>query len=412
MFNFSRKFYLIFGLIILSAFTCQNRQDTDFFLDKQAKELAQQILILDSHIDVPYRLVEEYEDISTRTEKGHFDYTRAISGGLNVAFFAIYVPPSLQVKGGAKASADHQIEMVLDIIEKKPEKFKQLFSPQDLTDKIYPKMVSIALGIENGAALEGNLENLSYFHNKGIRYITLTHAKNNQICDSSYDPERKWNGLSPFGVEVVQEMNRLGIMIDISHVSDETFYQVLERSQAPVIASHSAVRHFTPGFERNLDDEMIKMMAQKRGVIQVPFGSYFIHPELNRVAEEVQKSIDTYLVEHHLAEDDSLAQTFINEIQSRNQVDQGNIDLLINQIDYIVNLVGIDFVGLGSDFDGISKVPRGLEDVSAYPNIIKELLKKGYSQSDIQKICGENFLRVWREVELHSQTDRTGLANN
>ncbi|UCF65391.1 MAG: dipeptidase [bacterium] len=412
MIPFFRKFLLIFSLIILSVFSCRNQSDSDFLLDKQAKELAQQILILDSHIDVPYRLVEEYEDISTKTEKGQFDYPRAISGGLNVAFFAIYVWPALQEKGGARASAELQIEMVLSIIGKHSDKFKQLFSPQDLEGIIHPKMVNIVLGIENGAALEGKLENLSYFYQKGVRYITLTHAKSNQICDSSYDPERKWNGLSPFGMEVVQEMNRLGIMIDVSHVSDEAFYQVLELSRAPVIVSHSAARHFTPGFERNLDDEMIKMMAQKRGVIQVPFGSYFIHPELNRVAEEVQKTIDTFLLEHHLAEDDSLAQAFIEDIKSRNQVDQGDIDLLINQIDYIVNLAGVDYVGLGSDFDGIGKVPRGLEDVSAYPNIIKELLKKGYSESDIRKICGENFLRVWREIEMYPQTIHTETSVN
>ncbi|MCK5453206.1 MAG: dipeptidase [Calditrichia bacterium] len=386
-------------LVFISLF-CQGSQNSNQSnIEKRARELAHEILILDSHIDVPYRLLEEYEDISQRTEKGHFDYPRAIEGGLDVAFFAIYVRPDLQKKGGAKASADLQIDMVYKIIEANPDKFVLITSPAEISQKLQPGKIGIALGIENGAALEGKMENLLYFYNKGIRYITLAHSKWNRICDSSYDEERRWNGLSPFGKALVKEMNNIGMMIDVAHVSDEAFYQVLELSRSPVIASHSAVRHFTPGFERNLDDQMINLMAQGEGIVQVPFGSYFIHPEMNRVGEQVRKSIDNYLIEHNLTSDDSQAVAYSRNIRAENRVDPGDIELLLNQIDHIVQLQGVNFVGFGSDFDGVGKVPRGLEDVSAYPNIIRELLKRGYKESDIRKICAENFLRVWSEIE-------------
>lgn len=386
-------------LVFISLF-CQGSQNSNQSnIEKRARELAHEILILDSHIDVPYRLLEEYEDISQRTEKGHFDYPRAIEGGLDVAFFAIYVRPDLQKKGGAKASADLQIDMVYKIIEANPDKFVLITSPAEISQKLQPGKIGIALGIENGAALEGKMENLLYFYNKGIRYITLAHSKWNRICDSSYDEERRWNGLSPFGKALVKEMNNIGMMIDVSHISDEAFYQVLELSRSPVIASHSAVRHFTPGFERNLDDQMINLMAQGEGIVQVPFGSYFIHPEMNRVGEQVRKSIDNYLIEHNLTSDDSQAVAYSRNIRAENRVDPGDIELLLNQIDHIVQLQGVNFVGFGSDFDGVGKVPRGLEDVSAYPNIIRELLKRGYKESDIRKICAENFLRVWSEIE-------------
>lgn len=390
-------------LVFISLF-CQGSQNSNQSnIEKRARELAHEILILDSHIDVPYRLLEEYEDISQRTEKGHFDYPRAIEGGLDVAFFAIYVRPDLQKKGGAKASADLQIDMVYKIIAANPDKFVLITSPVEISQKLHPGKIGIALGIENGAALEGKMENLSYFYKRGIRYITLAHSKWNRICDSSYDEERRWNGLSPFGKALVKEMNNIGMMIDVAHVSDEAFYQVLELSRSPVIASHSAVRHFTPGFERNLDDQMINLMAQGEGIVQVPFGSYFIHPEMNRVGEQVRKSIDNYLIEHNLTSDDSQAVAYSRDIRAENRVDPGDIDLLLNQIEHIVQLQGVNFVGFGSDFDGVGKVPRGLEDVSAYPNIIRELLKRGYKESDIRKICAENFLRVWSEVQQRAE---------
>ncbi len=224
--------------------------------------------------------------------------------------------------------------------------------------------------MENGAALEGRLENIRYFYNRGIRYITLVHSRNNHICDSSFEEKRRWNGLSPFGRLVVEEMNRVGMMIDVSHVSDSTFYQILRLSRAPVIASHSSCRFFTPGLERNMDDAMIKLLASKGGVIHINFGVPFLRNDRWKPSDQ----------EH-----------------AGDPVDVSDV---ARHIDHAVKLAGPDHVGLGSDFDGMGdNLPRGLKDVSGYPNLILELMKLGYNEEDIRKICGGNTLRVWEEVQ-------------
>ena len=243
----------------------------------KAQRLAQEMLIVDGHVDVPYRLEAAMEDISQRTEKGDFDFVRAREGGLDAPFMSIYIPAEYQETGGAKDFADSLIDMVKKFETDHPDKFDVVSSIDEVLAAKAAGKVALPLGIENGAAVEDDLANLEHFFNRGVRYITLTHSKNNQICDSSYEEpdNRKWNGLSPFGKEVVAEMNRLGIMIDISHVSDDAFYQVMELSQAPAIASHSSCRHFTPDFERNMDDDMIRKLAENGGVIQINFGLRF-----------------------------------------------------------------------------------------------------------------------------------------
>jgi membrane dipeptidase len=260
-------------------------------------------------------------------------------------------------------------------------------------------IVTLPMGIENGAPIEGSIDNLKHFYERGIRYITLSHGKSNHICDSSYDPERKWNGLSPFGISLIKEMNKLGMMIDVSHVSDSTFYQVLKISKAPVIATHSSCRHFTPGFERNISDEMIKKLAENRGVIQITFGSYFISGDYQKKMSEFSK----YLDEHNISRWSDEGKRSYDEFVAENIIDYGSAELLADHIDHAVKIAGIDHVGLGSDFDGISELPEGIKDVSSYPRIIYELLKKGYSEKEIEKICSANFLRVWKEVEDYSR---------
>jgi membrane dipeptidase len=254
------------------------------------------------------------------------------------------------------------------------------------------------MGIENGAPIEGNLANLKRFYDRGIRYITLVHSKNNHICDSSFDEERKWNGLSPFGVQVVSEMNRLGMIVDISHVSDKTFYEIVELSKAPVAATHSACRCFTPGCERNMDDRMIKLLAKKGGVIQVNFGSMFVNGRVNKEFVERSRHIKEYVKAHNLKGEEK--EKYAKEYTEKHPLSEADISDVVANIDHVVQLVGIDYVGLGSDFDGVGdSLPNGLKDVSCYPNLIHELLKKGYTEEDIRKICSDNFLRVWSEVE-------------
>ena len=363
-----------------------------------AKELAQKCIIIDTHQDVPHRLQKKMEDISTRTPGGDFDYPRAKEGGLSAVFMAVYVPPDYERDGGAYAFANETIDMVEGFTERWPDKFVLARSVADIKEQFGAGKISIAMGIENGAPIENNLANLKYFYDRGIRYITPVHSKNNHICDSSFDEDRTWHGLSPFGKEVVREMNRLGMIVDVSHVSDDTFYQIMELSEAPVVATHSACRHFTPGCERNMSDEMITLLAQKRGVIQMNFGSMFVNERVNKEFEKRRKHVVEYVEAHHLKGEQK--QTYVDEYAKAHPLSDADISDIVANIDHVVQLVGIEHVGLGSDFDGVGdNLPHGLKDVSCYPNLISELLKKNYTEEDIRKICSENFLRVWSEVE-------------
>ena len=215
-------------------------------LRDRAERLARELILVDTHIDAPYRLREKRQDISVRTSSGDFDYPRARQGGLDVAFMSIYVPARYQ-SGDAKAFADELIAMVTGFGFAWPDKFLLVTQVEEVRRNFGSEKIALAMGMENGAPIEGNLENLRHFYNRGVRYITLTHSKSNHICDSSYDGKRRWNGLSPFGRQVIAEMNRLGMIIDVSHLSDEAFSQIMELSRAPVIASHSSCRHFNTG---------------------------------------------------------------------------------------------------------------------------------------------------------------------
>lgn len=363
-----------------------------------AKELAQKCLIIDTHQDVPHRLQKKMEDISTRTPGGDFDYPRAIEGGLNAVFMAVYVPPDYEQDGGAFAFANETIDMVECFARRWPDKFVLARSVADIKNQFGSGKVSIAIGIENGAPIEGDLTNLKHFYDRGVRYITPVHSKNNHICDSSFDYERKWHGLSPFGKQVVREMNRLGMIVDVSHVSDDTFYQITELSEAPVVATHSACRFFTQDCERNMSDEMIKLLAEKQGVMQINFGSMFVNGRVNKEFKQRRKLIIDYTQTHNLKGEQK--EKYIDDYAKSHPLSSADISDIVANIDHVVQLVGIEHVGLGSDFDGVGdNLPNGLKDVSCYPNLIDELLKKGYKEADIKKICSENFLRVWSEVQ-------------
>src|SRR5690606_9310455 len=258
-------------------------------------------------------------------------------------------------------------------------------------------LISLPMGMENGAPIEDDLANVPYFYERGIRYITLTHALDNQLSDSSYDTTRTWQGLSPLGEDVVREMNRLGMMVDVSHLSDSAFYDVLRISRAPVIASHSSVRQWTPDWERNMDDAMIQRLAENGGVIMINFGSSFLKTAYQSQGNLIQQRLTTYLAQNNLELTSPEAYAYFTRLRSENPV--GTVQDVADHIDHVVNLVGVDHVGLGSDFDGVFALPEGLQDVSQYPNLIAELLRRGYSDADIEKILGGNALRVWEAVE-------------
>jgi membrane dipeptidase len=226
----------------------------------------------------------------------------------------------------------------------------------------------------------------------------------NHISDSSYDEERKWHGLSPFGKEVVAEMNRLGIMVDISHVTDEAFYQVLEISSAPVIASHSSPRHFTSGWERNISDEMIRALAAKGGVIQLNFGSSFISQAAREWYDAMDEARSAYLAVNGLDEHGDEAEQFQADYRGEHPFPYATLDNLVAAFEHVIGLVGAKHVGIGSDFDGVGdSLPEGMKDVSYYPALIEALLKREYSVDVIRGILGGNLMRVWREVEARAK---------
>ncbi|MBT8066987.1 MAG: dipeptidase [Gammaproteobacteria bacterium] len=370
----------------------------------RALQLAQDNLIVDTHVDVPYRISRRPADISQATEGGDFDYPRAVAGGLNAPFMSIYTPAELESLGESKQLAESLIELVEGFVDNAPEKFAIARSVADVREQFEAGLISLPMGMENGSPIDGDLGNLKYFFDRGIRYITLTHGLSNHISDSSYDDNHQWNGLSEFGIEVVKEMNRLGIMIDISHVSDEAFWQVLEVTEVPVIASHSSARHFTPGFERNMSDEMIAALAENGGVIQINFGSTFVSQRSRDYSDARSAAGKQFLLEHPEMTESDLYTTY-REIyaEQHGPMPFATLDDVLDHFDHVVALVGVDHVGIGSDYDGVGdSLPTGLKDVSAYPNLVEGLLRRGYSEADVRKVLAENLLRVWRAVEDHA----------
>ena len=396
-----KHLFIIFLFLILQS--CSESK-----ISLNADEIAQDSLILDSHIDVPYRLWSQHlegleiDDISGPTN-GDFDFIRARKGGLNVPFFSIYLPASTEEDGTSHKMANDLIDMVEDIVTLYPEKFLLIKSVDDLSSLTNKNIVGIALGMENGAPIQGDLSRVEYYYDRGIRYITLTHSKTNHISDSSYDENIQWHGLSEFGKTLIEEMNRVGLMIDISHVNDEAFYQAIELSQVPVIASHSSLRHFTPGFERNVDDAMLNKLAEKGGVLQINFGSSFI----SQRPRDYMDLMNNFLELKFGQSREGISEEVINEARkeffSKNKYPYATLDEVLDHFDRVVNLVGVDHVGIGSDYDGVGDtLPIGLKDVSSYPSLIEGFLERGYSREDIDKILGGNLIRVWKEVEEYA----------
>jgi membrane dipeptidase len=377
----------------------------------KAKELTHKYILLDGHVDVPWRLDESRdkegnvsEDVSHRTAKGDFDWERAREGGLSAPFMSIYIPSKYE-DNGAKKIAMRLIDMVEGFAQKWPEKFALAKSPSEVRKNFAAGKVSLAMGMENGAPIERDLANVRYFHERGIRYITLTHSKDNHISDSSFDDKHTHKGLSEFGKKVVAEMNKVGIMVDVAHVSDDTFWQVMELSKVPVIASHSSCRFFTPGFERNMSDEMIQALAKKKGVIQINFGSGFIDGQSQKQMDSMRKEVEALLKGKGLEFSDEKAKPIIAEYRAAHPRKFATVEQVAEHIDHVKKLVGIDHVGLGSDFDGVGdSLPTGLKDVSQYPNLVRVLLEKGYSEQDVEKLLGANVLRVWQSVEDYART--------
>jgi membrane dipeptidase len=381
---------------------------TDEQLRSYADELAHTFIIADGHVDFPERLKEKKIVLTEETKSivmsdigGEFDYERSIKGGLNAPFMSIYIPSSYQKQNDSgKAFADSLINNVLAMVSLFPDKFALANTPTEVEANFKAGKISLPMGMENGAPIGNDLANVKYFYDRGIRYITLTHSKDNQICDSSGDTARTWNGLSPFGKEVIAEMNRVGIMVDISHVDDSTFYQVVKLTKVPCIASHSSCRAFAPTVRRDMTDDMIKKMGDNGGVIMINYYNAFIDSAVVNRNNINREKLNALLTEKGVDINDVEAKPIIEQFKKENPSLKSDINMVANHIDHVVKLAGIDHVGIGSDFDGVEgDLPTGLEDVSSYPNLIYTLLKRGYTEEDIEKICYKNLWRVWNKVE-------------
>ena len=390
--------FLLSVLLPFAAMQTSVAQESE--ISSAAQLIAQQSLIVDTHIDVPERIQEGWVDVTRATVGGDFDFERARRGGLKLPFMSIYTPADLEAKGGSFKLANQLIDNVEAIVGRAPEKFALVRSTVEAQRVQKQGLIGLAMGMENGSPIEGKLENLKFFYERGIRYMTLAHSLSNHISDSSFDTHRQWNGLSPFGREVVAEMNRLGIMVDISHVSDEAFYQVLEISKAPVIASHSSARHFTPGFERNMSDDMIRALARNGGVIQINFGSVFLTGAANQWYLDMDKARKAWLAETGSQPGSEQANAWDAQYRKDKPLPYATLSDLADHFDHVVELVGVDHVGIGSDFEGVGdSLPVGIKDVSAYPALIEELLRRGYTPDQVKAILGGNLMRVWSEVE-------------
>ncbi|MBS0225067.1 MAG: dipeptidase [Proteobacteria bacterium] len=367
-----------------------------------ARKLAHDAIIVDTHIDGPEMLQDAWRDLGRRTDR-EFDWPKAQQGGLKVAFMSIYTSPGQDAQDKAYQVANAMIDSIEALVQRHPDKFALMRSPHDLARR-KPGVVLLPFGMENGAPIGSDLRRLAFFYDRGVRYITLAHSAANRIADSSYGVERKWHGLSPFGRDVVKEMNRLGIMVDVSHLSDESALEAIKLSRVPVIASHSGMRHFTPGFERNASDEVAKAIAAKGGVVQITFGSGFVNPKAAadmqdsfRAREDLRLRNLAAKVAGKPIEDEA---EFAARWDRGHPVPKTDISAVIDQIVYAVKLIGIDHVGIGSDFDGVDgALPVQLQSVADYPNLVAGLQARGLRDGDIRKILGGNLLRVWTAVE-------------
>jgi membrane dipeptidase len=358
---------------------------------------------VDTHADTPTEYLKQPFDLGAWNAKGEVDYPRMKAGGLDAEFFAAYVPAKYANKGAA-AFCITIMETIHEMVNRYPSWARFATSTSDIRAAARDGKRAILIGIEGGHAIEDSIEILRAFYRLGARYMTLTHTNTNNWADSSGD-EEKHNGLTSFGKEVVLEMNRLGMLVDISHVSDKTFYDVIATSKAPVIASHSSARALA-NHKRNMTDDMLRAIAKNGGVVMVNFYTVFLDESARVAAEERSKKIAPQIAEWK-AKDPSEGDIYdqgVEEMYKQNPLPPVPYTRIVDHIDHIVKVAGIDHVGIGSDFDGISgNAPVGMEDASKLKAIPAELKKRGYSDADIHKIMGENFMRVFGEVERISK---------
>jgi membrane dipeptidase len=388
---------------------------------KRALALHKKAIVVDGHNDIPTIMVDEDYDIGTPSAgKYHTDIPRLKQSGMTGEFFSIYVDrqyatPDWVAKnyvreGGSSRRALDLIDASYRMIEKYPRDLMLATSTADILRAKREGKVGVLMGIEGGHAIENSLSALREFYRLGVRYMTLTHNNTNEWADACCDTARH-NGLSDFGREVVGEMNRLGMFVDISHVSDETMSDVLDVTKAPVIASHSSARVFS-NHKRNIPDELLKRIAQNGGVVMVNFYPVFLDEKVRTADIERDAKLKSQrdALRAQFKDDAKRLEEELKRLNDANPIPNTTLSMLVDHIDHIVKIAGVDHVGIGSDFDGVPNLPEGIKDVADLPNITYELLRRGYSERDVLKILGGNFMRAFAEVERVARTDRRQIS--
>ena len=403
---------LLVGFSLLAA--CNNKEESVGVMTSEdettarALEIHERALTVDTHADTPLRMIEPGFDLAERHNPldtgSKVDYPRMKEGGLDAIFFAAFVSQDIRDNEGnerAKALVLEMIDAVISSTEENSDLVGLALTPKDAYELERDGKRAIYLAIENGYPIGDDLANIELFFNKGVRYITLVHSSNNDIADSATDSSgAEHNGLSAFGEEVVREMNRLGIMVDVSHASDDVFFDAIALSEAPIIATHSNARSVTE-HQRNMSDEMLRLMAENGGVVQMTLLSSYLrdeppNPERSAALEELRSSMKS--VSEMSPEERAERRLAFNQINEKFPTPSATVKHVVDHIDHMVSIAGIDHVGIGCDFDGGGGID-GVFDASEVMNITIELVRRGYSEEDIEKIWGKNVMRVFEEVQ-------------
>jgi membrane dipeptidase len=372
---------------------------------QQALKIQRKSIVIDTHNDITTMMIDDGYDLGTSSVgKYHTDLARMKEGGLTAEFFSVYVDKKFAKEGGSARRALDQIDLVYRAAERYPKDIMMAASVADIRRAKKEGKIAALMGIEGGHAIENSLMALRDFYRLGVRYMTLTHNNTNDWADSSRD-EAKHNGLTDFGKDVVREMNRLGMLVDVSHVSDKTMSDALDVSTAPIIASHSSARALS-NHPRNIPDDLLRRIAKNGGVIMVNFYPAFIdqkYLDADKARDERLKPQLDALAERYKADPVQLAAER-KKVFDANPLPATPLSVVIDHIDHIAKVAGIDHVGIGSDFDGVPSLPVGMEDISKLPAITYELLRRGYNEKDIRKFLGENLLRAFGEAERVART--------
>ncbi len=418
MSKFNFIFFCLFLAMLAPTLAClssqaytQNSEPRDERLWQIALRIHRGAIVIDTHNDITSPMVDENYDLGTASQgKYHTDLTRMKTGGITGEFFSIYVDQKYAKEGGSARRAMDMIDKVYRQAELYPDKLVMAYTAADIRRAKKQGKIAALMGIEGGHAIENSLMALRDFYRLGIRYMTLTHNNTNDWADSSRDAARH-NGLSDFGKEVVHEMNRLGMLVDVSHVSDKTMQDVLETSRAPIIASHSSVRALAD-VPRNIPDDLLHSIAKNGGVVMINFFPGFIDQKVVDAGKERTERLAPKLkaLEEEFKSDPAGLEEQRRALFAANPLPTTPLSVLIDHIEHVIKVAGIDHVGLGSDFDGVPSLPTGMEDIAQLPNITYELLKRGYKEPEIRKVLGENFLRVFTKAEQVAKIEKRTIS--